>query len=521
MEWFNFIAGITINFWKDRYIFALLFAAALVMILLIEKEKIKRYTFLWFTGIVLLFIYNPLTWFIANRFFDHSAFEQYYMRFFSVIPVMIIVAYGLTLVIAKLAGVKKLVGLVAALAIVLVCGRLVYAEDWFTKAENRNKVPQDVITICDIFADYEGDKIRIMAPQDIAVYLRQMDSRFSMPYAREPLPQEAFELTNPNPDTLAVSDYCATNDVDYVVTFAGDSVLDTYFDNGYELYGRTTNYAVLKAPAKWVLKEYKDNSNLQGLCYTLYNKNDGTLIVIDGGHVENAKDGKITPGLREAIEAYGGKVDAWIITHYHKDHVDAFNEIYADPQGIDIKEIYVSPLDADVFYSRAQEWDDVDSFDRFMELTAGADNINLVKRDDVLEFSDDLTITFLNSYDDSIKDVEDIPNNASLVFKMETKNRSALFCADCHSRVMAERLIKDYGDELKADILQCGHHGNNSMPEDTGFYEKVSPSIAIFDMPEEMLTSPEYTAGALAAYLQKMDCKIVWYSDKPNGFAFY
>ncbi|MBQ3773273.1 MAG: hypothetical protein II833_02670, partial [Pseudobutyrivibrio sp.] len=110
------------------------------------------------------------------------------------------------------------------------------------------------------------------------------------------------------------------------------------------------------------------------------------------------------------------------------------------------------------------------------------------------------------------------PNNVSLVFKMETEERSVLICADAHSKYLAEYLVDTYGEDLKADILQCGHHGNNSMPEDTGFYETVAPEAAIFDTPDKIMTSPNYTAGALAAYLQQMGSRIIWYKSAPNVF---
>lgn len=514
MVWIKTLISITTDYWGN-VLFPLLLGISLIAILIFEKEKIKQVVFLWYTLLILVFIYNPITLLVCNKIFEQSTFAQYYKRFFSLIPIMAIVAYGLTLLVSKLSGIKKLAAIVGIIAIFAIFGNLIYSEDWYTKAENRNKVPQDVVTICDLFADYDGDTIRIMAPLDIAVYLRQMDSRFSMPYARS-IPDEAYELTNEHPDVSVISEYCIEKDVDYVVVSAVDSVLSTYLNYGYTLYGRTTYYAVLiPNNPTWILTEYGDLSDLQGLCYTMYNQDDGTLIVIDGGHEENAEM------LRDIINNYGGTVDAWIITHYHMDHVDAFNSIYGDLQGITVKEIYVSPLDADTFYSVAQEWDDAESYDKFMELTKGSTNINYVKRNDVLTFSDELTITFYNTFDDIVVEcAEDIPNNCSLVFKMATGNRSILICGDCHSEFMADYLVETYGDELKADILQCGHHGNNSMPTETGFYEKVNPEISIFDSPEWLMTSAEYTAGALAAYLQEMGSRIVWYKTAPNTFGF-
>ena len=507
----KYLLSVTTDYWGSWF-FPLLFIAGLIGILLLEKEKIKRYTFLWYSIVVLVFIYNPITLFVSRKVLEETTFDQYYLRFFTLLPVMLVIAYMLTLVLKKLSGIKKLGGLIVICVVIALAGNCIYTEDWYTKAENRNKVPQDVVTICDLFADYEGDQIRIMAPQDIAVYLRQMDSRFSMPYSRS-LPDEAYELTNEKPDASAVVKYAKKKDVDYVVVSAIPDILNAYLNYGFTLYGRTANYAVLMPnDPTWLVTEYPMASGDQGMFYTVENLEDGTLLVIDGGDAENEQV------VRDAIKEKGGNVNAWIITHYHQDHVDSFNAIYEEPKGIKIKDVYVTPLDSEKFYSVAQEWDDVDSYEKFLEVTEGADNINYVSRDDVLTYGD-LTITFFNAYDDVVVDCgTDIPNNDSLVFQMATDNRSMLICADCHSEYMAKYFVETYGDKLKSDILQCGHHGNNSMPTETGFYEAVNPEVAVFDTPDKIMFSPEYTAGALASYLQELGSRIVWYSTAPNTF---
>lgn len=515
MNIFNYLIGITEDYWGG-IAFSGLFVIGLIAILVLEKEKIKRYTFLWYSIVVLVFIYNPLTLLICKYILEESTFHQYYLRFFTLLPVIIIVAYMFTLIVNKVTGVKKLAAVAVSCALIALAGKCIYAEDWFTKAENRNKVPQDVITICDIFADYEGDTIKIMAPQDISVYLRQMDSRFSMPYARS-IPDEAYELTNEKPEVSEVAEYAKENDVDYVVVSAVDDILDAYLNYGFKLYGRTAYYAVLTpSDPSWILTEYPMESDDQGMCYTLENNDDGTLIVIDGGDAKNEQL------LRDVIMEKGGTVDAWILTHYHQDHIDTFNAIYANPKDIKIKDIYVTPLDSDTFYSlNLQQWDDVDSYEAFQKNTKDAKNIHYISRDEVLEFKDDLKITFLNTCDDVVLgNREDIPNNASLVFRIETKERSMLICADAHSKYLAEYLVANYKNEIDVDVLQCGHHGNNSMPQETGFYEAVSPEVAIFDTPDKIMLSPEYTAGALAAYLKELGTRIVWYKTAPNIFGF-
>lgn len=513
MVWKEFIVDITKQYWEYKG-YLLLFIVAMAGIFFLEKDKIKRNVFLWYSCAILILIYNPITLLICSKFLEPSTFKDYYLRLFSLIPILQLIAYGITLIVSRFKGVKQVALVVASIACIFLLGNCVYAQDWFTKAENRNKVPQDVVTICHIFADYEGEKIHIMAPQDIAVYLRQMDSRFSMPYSRY-IPDEAYELTNEKPNVATVVEYAKENEVDYVVVSAVEDILNAYLNYGFKLYGRTPYYAILEPnDPDWILTEYADESGDQGLAYTMKNLNDGTLIVVDGGNAGNEQQ------MRAAIKKNGGVVDAWILTHYHKDHIDTFNAIYEDPKGITIKDIYVTPLDEETFYNlNLQEWDDIDTYKKFHELTADATNIHQIHRDDILNFSDDLKLTFFNAGDEVVyENHEDIPNNVSLVFKMETKERSALICSDAHSSYLAEYVVKNYGDKLKADILQCGHHGNNSMPEDTGFYEAVSPEIAIFDGPDWLMTSAEYTAGALAAYLKNEGTRIIWFKTAPNVF---
>ncbi|SDB38604.1 Metal-dependent hydrolase, beta-lactamase superfamily II [Pseudobutyrivibrio sp. YE44] len=517
MVWLNFIKDMTQQYWGD-FGYVTLFLLALVTIFFIKRDSLKRGVILLYTTVVLIFIYNPITYFVCRSFMEETTFIQYYQRFFSVLPVFVIIAFGATLLVDKLKGFKKLIAVIGCLALLVVLGDALYKEEWFTKAENRNKVPQDVVTICDVFADYEGDVIRIMAPQDIAVYLRQMDSRFSMPYSRY-IPDEAYHLTNAVPDPQVIVDYAKENDVDFVVVSAVDTTLNTYLNYGFKLFGRTPYYAVLQPnDPTWIVTEYADASGDQGLAWTAKNMNDGTFIVIDGGNAGNEQQ------MREAIKENGGTVDAWILTHYHKDHIDTFNAIYEDPKGIKIKDIYVTPLAPDTFYGlNLQEWDDVDTYKKFMEITEGADNIHELSRDQKLSFgkAQDLKLTCFNVGDDVVlNNPEDIPNNVSLVFKLETEQRSALICADAHSKYLADYLVETYGDKLDADILQCGHHGNNSMPVESGFYKMVSPEIAVFDAPDWLMTGPEYTAGQLADYLQKLGARVVWFNTAPNVFGF-
>ena len=126
--------------------------------------------------------------------------------------------------------------------------------------------------------------------------------------------------------------------------------------------------------------------------YTLQNFLNGSLILIDGGWSGN------TDQVRNIILEKDGIVDTWLLTHYHPDHIGAFNNIYQDPQGIVIDRVFVTPYDAELFESIAQEWVGIDTFCTFVDAIASGGAINYVTKDSVVEFSD-MKLTFLNCWD--------------------------------------------------------------------------------------------------------------------------
>ena len=67
--------------------------------------------------------------------------------------------------------------------------------------------------------------------------------------------------------------------------------------------------------SSWKVTQYGSDSDFQqSMFYTIKGSN-GKLIVIDGGWDYDAKR------VRDTIKKLGGKVNLWIITHPHPDHV--------------------------------------------------------------------------------------------------------------------------------------------------------------------------------------------------------
>ena len=56
----GYLISITKDYWNN-FGYASLFVLALVGILIFEKEKIKRYAFLWYSLLTILITYNPIS----------------------------------------------------------------------------------------------------------------------------------------------------------------------------------------------------------------------------------------------------------------------------------------------------------------------------------------------------------------------------------------------------------------------------------------------------------------------------
>ena len=266
----------------------------------------------------------------------------------------------------------------------------------------------------------------------------------------------------------------------------------------------------------WELSQYSDYSGSQGMFYTIKNRKDGTLIVVDGGNPGNEMQ------VRDVIRKNGNHVNAWFLTHYHGDHASAFNAIYKDPKGIQIDTIYATPLDWKTFEAVYRYWDTPETFREYLDITEGADNIVYLQSNDSFMI-DDLRIDIFSAFDRILKqyydnNIPDVPNNCSLVFKVSGSKDSILFCGDAHQDTLADLLIGRYGDLLQSEYVQPGHHGNNSFPE--YFYDVVNPNGAFFDAPEWLMTGEQYTAEELKQYFEKKGVTVFDYSSAPNKVKF-
>lgn len=272
------------------------------------------------------------------------------------------------------------------------------------------------------------------------------------------------------------------------------------------------NYVLLKNTKTYdnfyIVTQYASQSGGQSLIYSITDCY-GHLILIDGGWDSDADQ------LRAIIDANGGKVDVWILTHPHEDHIWAFNTIFeADANAYEVDAIYVSDFNETQYLSEAAEWDNSWVYEDFLKIEKNMSNITEVQAGDEFDVCG-LDMKVLNSYSNKVAGT-DAANDGSMMFKLSAKDQSMLFCADVGVG-MSDTLIDQWGDELKADYIQMGHHGNGGLSE--AFYRLVDPSVAFFDAPDWLMYPADgisYTTPENESIMENMGCTIYSYNTAPN-----
>ena len=474
-------------------------------------ENLLKYTFLF----MLVFV-CPVSAGIIMKF---CIGESVYWRMLWLLPEVIFIAYFFTKLVMERTGIKRWVLLALCVVFVASTGTGFFRYIKPTRIGGINKLPNETIAVCEALqADKakRGEKeIRLIVPDGLVCSIRQYDATIKMPYGRAVLKGEKKHLIHDalaqTPVSFDLLAYLAgLYDCNYLVyPLSEDGSSESSLQKvGYESVGQLDGYGLYylntEKKDEWVAISYPDQSGNQAMFYTLYNPKEDALVVVDGGWDAN------TDLVRRVIKSHGGKVKAWILTHYHTDHISAFNEIYQNPKGIKIEQVYVSPYDREHFEEVAYEWDNLDTYENFLNITKDAKNIKALHRDDEITIAG-LKVKVFNSYDRlAVENTKDIGNDGGLMFKVTGKQASMLFCADVHSDTMADMLLDRYGDELIADYVQLGHHGNNSFP--TYLYDVVDAGVAVFDTPESIMNGEQYTCQELKAYLVKKGTETREYS---------
>ena len=183
---------------------------------------------------------------------------------------------------------------------------------------------------------------------------------------------------------------------------------------------------------------------------------DGYNILVDGGEAENS--GRI---IRFFEENGIDKLDCYILTHPHSDHIGVAADILSRIPCEKVFTTYFSEFNIPTtkVYER--------TLDAIYE--SGAEPV-LVEGGDSFTFGD-LKIDIMAPLAES-----DDYNEMSIVFKGTYKNAEVLFTGDTTKQVEKQMLEKKFS--LDSDVIKIAHHGSTTSSSEA-FIAAVSPDSAV------------------------------------------
>lgn len=230
----------------------------------------------------------------------------------------------------------------------------------------------------------------------------------------------------------------------------------------------------------------------------------GGVIVVDGGRAEDAQH------LIDTINAHGGRVSLWLITHPHDDHLGALTQILnMNPKPVQIDTIVYSFL-SDAEYESGETQDRMSNLTDFESALQNAGGTQLVSHPAAgTEFTvgSDMKVTVMNEPFFSARATF---NNSSVVYKIETGGRKLLFLGDL-SQEGAANLLANTADKsaLNADVLQMSHHGSGIDGAGDELYSIVRPAVCLWPTPEWMWNAADdsYGVNALEKTMASYGCR--------------
>lgn len=199
----------------------------------------------------------------------------------------------------------------------------------------------------------------------------------------------------------------------------------------------------------------------------------GKLIVVDGGWEADADK------LSSLILQQGGKVDAWLITHPHEDHVGALCAILNDTaRKIKIDKIYCSLATPDWYRQVSPTGAGIADqlLSAFTKLPVGTVTKNIGRGTEIN--IDDVNIRVLNNR--GVYTYNGV-NNSSMVYKIRVSGQSILILGDLAYDGGKDLIKSCTAAELKSDIVQMAHHGQQGVDQDA--YALIAPTTCLWPTP--------------------------------------
>lgn len=291
-----------------------------------------------------------------------------------------------------------------------------------------------------------------------------------MPAQAAPIIDTTMVQTATMPGTLTVQTTPAQTVTNaQIVSTPGSTATQTVQTSGMPSASTSISTGTSGVGELWMLGS---TTGAQNLSIVIKSPN-GKLIVIDGGWEADADK------LSSLILQQGGKVDAWLITHPHEDHVGALCAILNDgARKIKIDKIYCSLATTDWYRQVSPTGAGIADqlLSAFTKLPVGTVTNNIGRGTEIN--IDDVNIRVLNNR--GVYTYNGV-NNSSLVYKIRVSGQSILILGDLAYDGGKDLIKTCTAAELKSDIVQMAHHGQQGVDQDA--YALIAPTTCLWPTP--------------------------------------
>ena len=235
----------------------------------------------------------------------------------------------------------------------------------------------------------------------------------------------------------------------------------------------------------------------------VFRTDKGRIIVMDGGFEEEAGN------LSELILKLGGTVEAWFISHPHRDHVGALSTILDDPdRKIKIKHVYHSRLTEEQIVQDPGKMDQGRCRKFYAALDAGVVPSDDIQTPGEIYRFDNVRIKVLSVAQHDL--LNNCYNNSSMILRLWDRNISIVFLGDAGVECGDRALAGAYADDLNCDFMQMAHHGQSGCSHD--FYKSVDFHACLWPTPTFVWTNNQ-GGGYNTGNLKTMDTRR-WMQEK-------
>ena len=199
----------------------------------------------------------------------------------------------------------------------------------------------------------------------------------------------------------------------------------------------------------------------------------GKVVMVDGGFAQE------TPCVREKLREAGNHVDMWFLSHPHRDHMGAFDEIIRDPQGVTVDKVIYSRVPDAYLDLEPGSAEFARGFYRTLDsLVHGTCDVLNLHTDGQRFDIDGVGIMVLGVSNPEIR--VNPYNNQSVVLRIWDDSKSVVLLGDSGVE-SGNKVLARYPRELDCDYMQMAHHGQNGCDEH--FYKTVSFRACLWPTP--------------------------------------